>query len=56
MLVFPTTWPTLLRAEPNRWREVILLAGAKAARGTAAAAWTLAEDLCRAEPPDTVAC
>jgi formylglycine-generating enzyme required for sulfatase activity len=48
---FPDDLAALLRAEPNRWREVTLLAGAKAVRGTAAAAWTLAEELCSEEPP-----
>ena len=48
---FPDDLATLLRAEPNRWREVTLLAGAKAVRGTAAAAWTLAEALCFEKPP-----
>ena len=48
---FPDDLATLLRAEPNRWREVTLLAGAKAVRGTAAAAWTLAEALCFETPP-----
>ena len=48
---FPDDLAALLRAEPNRWREVTLLAGAKAVRGTAAAAWTLAEALCFETPP-----
>ena len=48
---FPDDLAALLRAEPNRWREVTLLAGAKAVRGTAAAAWTLAEALCFEPPP-----
>jgi formylglycine-generating enzyme required for sulfatase activity len=48
---FPDDLAALLRVEPNRWREVTLLAGAKAVRGTAAAAWTLAEALCFEMPP-----
>ncbi len=48
---FPDELASLLRLEPNRWREVVLLAGAKAARGTTAAAWTLAETLCGEVPP-----
>jgi formylglycine-generating enzyme required for sulfatase activity len=48
---FPDDLAARLHAEPNRWREVTLLAGAKAVRGTAAAAWTLAEALCFEAPP-----
>ncbi len=48
---FPDDLAVLLRAEPNRWREVTLLAGAKAVRGAATAAWTLAEALCFEKPP-----
>lgn len=49
---FPDGLSDLLRTEPNRWREVALLAGAKAARGTASATWTLAEALCFRNPPE----
>jgi formylglycine-generating enzyme required for sulfatase activity len=48
---FPDELADLLRDEPNRWREVVLLAGAKAARGTVSATWTLADALCYAPPP-----
>ncbi|MGE0683978.1 MAG: SUMF1/EgtB/PvdO family nonheme iron enzyme, partial [Candidatus Binatia bacterium] len=50
---FPDNIADLLRAEPNRWREVTLLAGAKAVRGAAANAWLLADALCSGfvEPP-----
>ncbi|NUO09188.1 MAG: SUMF1/EgtB/PvdO family nonheme iron enzyme [Candidatus Brocadia sp.] len=47
---FPEKLAHLARTEPNRWREVTLLAGAKAAGGSAYAIWALVEELCNCEP------
>jgi formylglycine-generating enzyme required for sulfatase activity len=43
---YPDLIATLARSEPNRWREVALLAGAKAASGAAVfALWSLVDSL-----------
>jgi formylglycine-generating enzyme required for sulfatase activity len=47
---FPAEVAGLSREDPNRWREVLLLAGAKAARGASSNVWSLAEHLCYGEP------
>ena len=43
---FPSGLVKLVRTDPERWREVLLLAGAKVARGTPYAAWSLVARLC----------
>ncbi len=49
---FPEKISKLVRKEPNRWREVALLACAKAVRGTSSNVWIFVDELCYCEPKD----
>jgi formylglycine-generating enzyme required for sulfatase activity/energy-coupling factor transporter ATP-binding protein EcfA2 len=49
---FPEELVALFKNDPQRWRESVLLAGAKSARGTKRAVWDLAEELCHMPPPE----
>ena len=49
---YPEQIADLARQEPNRWREVALLAGAKAARGSSSTVWLLAGALCYKDRDD----
>ena len=48
---YPEKIAELACTDFNRWREVALLAGAKAGRGTASAVWSLVDALCFTDCP-----
>jgi formylglycine-generating enzyme required for sulfatase activity len=47
---FPNALAELATTDPNRWREAVMLAAAKAARGAASTVWSLVEALCYTDP------
>jgi hypothetical protein len=49
---YPQEVAALAQGDPDRWREVTLLASAKAAEGYPASVWLLVETLCCTEPPE----